>query len=184
MRYIIGLLVTFGLFILLIVLLVGGGDKPKVTTTSKSLSSYTNSEADVRLTIDDRVNANSEHRQERITVDRNNVTYELVKGYDGEVIKMQRFANTQAAYGTFLKALEHAGYTQGSLEKELADERGYCPLGTTYIMELRKGESKLQRFWANTCRKPKTYLGNISLTVDLFKAQVPGYADITDDAVL
>ena len=184
MRYIFGLLVVLGLLILLIVLLVGGGGKPKVPATSKTLDSYATTNAETRLTIDGSVNAQSIHNQIRITVDRNNVTYEQVQGYNGNVIKMQRFDNTENAYANFLSALTHAGFTKGNADKALADERGYCSTGDRYIFELSQNDKNIERFWATNCGNPKTYGGNANLTVELFKAQVPGYSDLTQSIVL
>jgi hypothetical protein len=175
MRYIIGLLVTLGLIILLIVLLVGGGGKPKVPATSKTLDSYASTNAEARLTIDGPVNAASQHQQVRITIDRDNVTFEHLQGYDGNVVTMQRYANTESAYGAFLSALGHAGFTKGNTDKTVADERGYCPLGDRFVMELRQNEKDIERFWATSCGNPKTYAGNRALTVQLFRAQVPDY---------
>lgn len=184
MRYIFGLLVTLGLIILLIVLLVGGGGKPKVPATSKTLDSYATTNAETRLTIDGPINAQSLHNQIRITVDRDNVTYEQVQGYNGNVTNMQRFDNTENAYANFLSALARAGFTKGNPDKALADERGYCSAGDRYIFELRQDEKNIERFWATSCGNPKTYAGNANVTVELFKAQVPGYPDLTQNIIL
>ncbi len=184
MRYIFGLFITIGLIILLIILLVGGGGKPKVSKTSKTLDSYASTDAEVRMTIDGPVNGQPIHTQVRVTVDRDNVTYEQLQGYDGNVVKTQTYENTQEAYATFLLALAHAGYTKGNLDKALADERGFCPLGARYIFELNQGSHNIERFWTTSCGNPKTYEGNRGLTINLFQNQVPDYDGLTHNLVL
>jgi hypothetical protein len=74
-------------------------------------------------------------------------------------------------------SLSHAGFTKGNADKALSDERGYCPLGSRYIFELIDENGKtIERYWATSCGKPKTYQGNVSLTRSLFQAQVPDYS--------
>lgn len=181
MRYFIGFLVTVGLIILLIILLFNGGGKSKVPSTSKSLTSYASTNAQVSMTIDGPINATSEHDQVRITVDRDNVMYEHIKGYDGQVVDTQIFANTENSYDAFLHALLHAGFTNGNNSPALRDESGYCPTGQRYIFELTQDSDTLERYWATSCGKPKTYLGLVDLTKTLFQAQVPGYDVLTQN---
>lgn len=159
-------------------MLVGGG-KPKVPTTTKTLDSYSTTDANVSMTIDGPVNAASEHQQIKITVDKDNVTYEELLGYDGRVTEMRKFDNTINSYEVFLKALSHSGFTKGNSTKAYADEQGYCPLGKRYIFELQDGVETLEHFWATSCGNPKTYYGNTSVTIQLFQAQVPGYDDLS-----
>lgn len=183
MRYFFGFLLTIGLLILVIIMIVtGGNDKAKAPGTNKTLPSYASSNnAAVRLTIDGPINAASEHQVIRITVDQNNVSYEHIEGYDGNVTTLRTFANSEDSFAVFLRALAAAGFTKGNLDKKFADERGYCPLGRRYIMELREAEKSIQRFWATSCGNPKTYGGNASLTLELFEDQVPNYAELTQD---
>lgn len=185
MRYFVGFLVTLGLIILIIFLLFhGGGSKPKVPITSKTLDSYATTSAQVSMTIDGPVNAVSLHQGLRITVDRDNVTYEELTGYDDEVVNMQRFPNTESAYTVFLLALAHAGFTHGVISKTLADERGYCASGDRIIFELNQDGNQLERFWSSTCGKPSTYLGAVGVTQTLFKAQVPNYSAMSQKVKL
>jgi len=180
MRYIVGFLIMLGLVILLIILLFSGGSKPK-PPTAKTLDTYAGTNAQAILTIDGPINGASLHNQVRITVDRDNVVYEQIKGYDGDVVKMQSFSSTQNAYTSFLFALAHAGFTRGSLDKTLKNESGYCPFGDRYIFEVNQDAKTIERFWATSCGKPKSYLGNVAATLSLFQAQVPGYNDLTGD---
>lgn len=183
MKYFIGFLITIGLIILLIVMLFGGGgdDKKKVPSAGKTLYSYATTDAEASLVIDGPIVSNQEHEQVKITVNRNNVTYEAIKGYKGEVRDMKTFANTEAAYDNFLHALSRAGFTQGNNDAALKDEKGYCPQGNRYIYEFRQGARSLQRYWSTDCRGPKSFEGADKLIIELFKDQVPGYNDLGDD---
>ncbi len=174
MRYIIGLLVTIGLIVLLIILLFGGGGS-KVPKNAKTLSSYANTDAVARLTIDGPIIAPQNHHQIQITVGRDATTFEKVQGYDGSVIDTHTYDSSLNSYNAFLHALGRAGFTKGNVDASLSDERGYCPLGDRYIFELIENRNDVVRFWATSCGNPKTYGGNTSLTVTLFQAQVPDY---------
>lgn len=184
MRYFIGFFITIGLIILLIIMLVSGGGKPKVPTTSKTLDSYAVTSAQVRMTIDGPVNSDQQHQQVRVTVDRDNVTFEQIQGYGNNVVNLQHYANNQDAYAVLLLSLAHAGFTNGNITSKLQDERGYCPLGDRYIFEMVQDGKDLERLWATSCGSPKTYLGNLSLTISLLKAQVPNYSNLTENISL
>jgi hypothetical protein len=179
MRYFVGFVVSIGLIIVLILLIFGGGGKPKVPSTSKPLVSYANTDATAEMTIDGPVNAPELHQQVKIIVSNTSIVYEELKGYDGEVVNLQTFGDSLNGFEAFLHALDVAGYTKGDTNPANADERGYCPLGDRYVFELKQDGKTIEHFWATTCAKPKTYLGNSLLTSQLFEAQVPNYDDLT-----
>ncbi len=184
MRYFIGFIIAIGLIIVLILLLFHGGGKPKVPTTTKTLDSYASTNAEARLIIDGPVNAPQNHQQIQITVGQNETTFEQLQGYNGSVTNLQSFANTQASFSVFLHALTGAGFTRGNIDTSLSDERGYCPLGNRYIFELIQDGKNIERFWGSSCGTPKTYLGNLNLTLNLFKAQVPSYSTLAETIIL
>ena len=176
MKYLIGLLVTIGLIILLIVLLVTGGSKSKVPHTSQSLSSYSNDDqALVRLTVDGPINSPQDHRATRITVSRDSTVYEQLKGYNGEVVNLKTFPNTQTSYLSFLRSIELAGFTRGDTSAALTNDRGHCPLGSRYIFEIEDHGKQLERFWSTSCSGPKSFQGSANLIISLFRMQVPGF---------
>ncbi len=181
MRYYIGFLVTVGLLVTLIFLLFHGGNST-VPTTSKPLYSYATTGSEVRLTIDGPINASQNHQQVQVTVNPNTVTFDQIQGYDGNIVNQQQFVNSQNAYTVFLHALAIAGFTEGNSSSALSDERGHCALGSRYIFELIEGGNDLERFWATSCPYvTSSYEGNISLTLTLFQAQVPGYATLAQN---
>lgn len=186
MRYLIGFVITIALIVLLVVLLFGGGgDKGKVPTTKTPLISYANTDTIVRETIDERINDVENHRQIEITVGRDSTDFELHKGYDGDVLKSQSYPMTASSYASFLRALQHAGFTQGNDDDSLKDERGYCPLGKRYIFEvIDNSDKRIERFWATSCGNstPKTFNGKLATVLDLFRLQVPDYNKLIREA--
>ena len=181
MRYFIGFLITIGLIILLIVLLLGGGGgKSKTIVTPKTLASYATTDAQVSLTIDGPVNADQNHQQIQIIVDNGQATFQQIQGYNGQVVSSQSYNNTAASFYSFLRALEFANFTLGNSSSSLSDDRGYCPLGDRYIVELTQDGKNLERYWATSCGGLKTYSGNLVLTVNLFEAQIPNYATLAE----
>jgi hypothetical protein len=183
MRYFLAFLITLGLIFSLFLLLFHGSSKPK-TPAGKTLDSYSTTDATVRMTIGGPINADQNHNAIRITVGSNDVTYEQLRGYQGNAVNVQSFANNSDAYANFLLALSHAGFTQGSTPASYKDERGYCPLGARYVFELNQDGQEIERYWATNCGKPKTYLGALNLTITLFQAQVPGYSNLTQNIAL
>jgi hypothetical protein len=181
MRFFFGVLVAIGLIILIVILMLSGNGGSKLPAITKTLTSYTNDNDAVRLTIDGPVNANQNHQGIQITVDNSDVTFEQLQGYQDSVVNLQNFANNQPAFAVFLHALNFAGFTKGNTAKSLSDERGYCALGNRYIFELLENGNDLERYWTSSCGSPKTYLGSLNLTLSLFEAQVPGYSQLAQN---
>lgn len=183
-RYFVGFLVTIGLIIIVILLLFSGGGSPKKPKTTKSLADYASDGAVARMIIDGPIIADSQHTAVRITVGQSDVTYEQIQGYQGTVVNSQSYANNESAYSNFLYAIGHAGFTKGDNSKLLANEKGYCPVGNRYVFELiDSGGNDIQRYWGTSCGSgtPKTYNGNLSLTITLFQNQVPDFETLTQN---
>lgn len=177
MRYFIGFVIAIGLIVLIIILIFSGGGPTK---TPRSLTSYANTDAIARLTVDGPINASQNHQQLQISVDRNTVTYQQMQGYDGKVVNLQTYANGFNAYDAFLHALARVGFASGNSDPKLSDEKGYCPLGSRYIFELMQDGKDVERYWATSCGSgAHTYGGNVALTLSMFKAQVPDYNSLT-----
>ena len=183
-RYFIGFIATIGLIIILILLIFSGGGKPKVPTTSKTLDSYATTDAEASLLIDGPINADQDHQQIKITISSDNATFEHITGYQGSVVTQQNYASNVDSYTNFLFALEHAGFTLGNKSSAVKDERGYCPQGDRYILELNQDGQNLERFWATSCGNPKSYGGNLALTLSLFQAQIPDYDTLIQNVQL
>jgi hypothetical protein len=196
MRYFIGFLVTIGLIIILIVLLLSGhgGNKAKAPQlqpsekpkTVSQLAGYADTDVVARLIIDGQINADQTHAALRITVGQNDVTYEQIQSYQGTVVNKQVYASNQSAYNNFLYAIGHAGFLLGDNNPKLANEKGYCSLGQRYVFELMENGRDIQRYWSTSCGTavPRTYKGNLNVTLQLFQLQVPDYQTLTQNVRL
>lgn len=181
MRYIVGFLIGIGLIVLTIVLVVrlfsGGGNEaqPRVV----DLNSYSTTDTVVRITMDGPIVADAQHQQVRVTVGRDQVLFERLQGYQGDVTATQSYANNPDAYAEFLRALTIAGYTRGDA-KAPKDERGYCPTGQRYVYEAIGDGENILRWWSTSCSASQgNYRGRPSDTRNLFIKQVPDYRELT-----
>lgn len=171
-----------GLIILLVVMIFSGGDKkPDVPATKKSLVSYVDTDAEVSMTVEGPINADTNHQQYSITVSRNNVTYEQTRGYEASVVKSRTYANNQTAYYDLLAALTRANFTSGNDDKALKEYRALCPLGNRYIFRLTQDGENLEQYWITSCGGLKTYNGDFGLTTTLLKSQVPDFASLNSN---
>ena len=135
LRYIIGFIITLGLIITLIVLLFSGGNNSKKSVSQPLLSSYSDTNATVLMTIDGPITAPQNHNQIRVSVNRNNATFQQLVGYDGTVVNSKTYSNTANSYNAFLRALSHAGFRLGDT-KSITNPLGYCPLGNVYSFQI------------------------------------------------
>jgi hypothetical protein len=173
MRYLLALLGTFGLIVLILVLLLRGGSSTPEVKPLK-LADYASSDSSVQLIVDGPIVANEKHQEIKIDVDANHVVFSMYSGYEGDLIKQSSYDNNSTAYTIFLRSLQNEGFTQGNTDKDLHDERGVCPLGKRRIYSFRNGSDQLMRFWSTTCGT-KTFDGNIDRIGSLFRQQIPDY---------
>jgi hypothetical protein len=175
MRYFLGFLAVIGVLVLIFVLILRGGGKDSVET---QLTDYTATQTVMRLTIDGPVNADQDHRVIRVTVGRNLTTIDIIQGYEGHTLDSRSYANNEDSYGTFLRALQLAGYTDGNDDPELTDSRGVCSTGRVYTMEIITGSDTVQKFWRTSCDSG-TFGGETNLIRKLFRLQIPDYNLLT-----
>ncbi len=189
-RIIIFLLVLTGLIWLVVVLfqnVLSNGNNTANPATKLSLQSYAGTNAVASMYIDGPVVANQDHNAVRITVDRNQSSIEIIKGYDDQVVALQVFPNTQASYLEFLSALDEAGYTNGKSDPALQNDKGVCPFGNRYIYTLTDGSKEILHYWTTNCSGVSgTYSGKAALTRQLFLRQIPENAlsTLTKDVAL
>jgi len=181
MRYIVGLLLGIGLIVLTFILIFkafsGGGDTPQ--DKAINLNDYATTSAIVRYTVDGVTNSDQIHNKIRITVSKDTVLYEQIQGYEGKLVNSKTYPNNSQSYGTFLRALDLAGFQNGNKSFD-DDERGYCPSGKRYIYEAIDGGDTLSRWWSSSCSKSIGSLkGNASTIRNLFQRQVPDYSKVT-----
>lgn len=180
MRYIIGLLLGIGLIVLTFILIFrafSGDNTPKQQQID--LNSYANTNAVVRLTMNGSVSADSTHQSIRITVGSDQVLYEQIQGYQGTLVQSKTYANNPNAFAVFLRALNLQGFTKGNPDGP-KDERGFCPLGRTYVYEGLTGGDNIFRWWNDSCTKDDgNFQGQGSTIRQLFTKQVPDYNTLT-----
>jgi hypothetical protein len=180
MRYIIGFLIGIGLIILLFVMIFRGGSTPAPAPNSTAkMVDYANTSTIMRLVDDYPVTADQVHHQVETIVGRDQTTLNVEQGYQGEVIRSQSYANNPTAYASFLRALQLAGYTNGSDSQDLRDERGQCATGHRYIFEIKDGNRIVQRFWSTSCGNIGSSKGKSGVIRELFRRQVPDYNKLT-----
>lgn len=177
MRVIVGILITVGLIVLILFLLLSGGNSGP-TIKPLRLIDYAHSNSAAQLIIDGPIVANQNHNEIKITVSPQSVDFTLYNTYEQQTINSQSYPNNERSYSVFLQALQHAGFTKGNTDKTLVDERGFCPSGIRDIYSFANASRPLMRFWSTSCGDG-TYKGRIETTVNLFKKQVPDYGNLT-----
>lgn len=176
LRFLIGVGVVIILIIIALIIILG--HHPAVNH-QRPLESYTNDPtAQVAMLIDGPVNAVSQHNQVQIFITNSQTTINIFRGYNDQVISSKHFNMTVNAFHVFLRSLATAGFMEGSNNPALSEASGYCPTGDTYIFSLNDNGSQVQRYWTTDCGGTHTYNGNLSLTTQLFEAQVPGYGNM------
>jgi hypothetical protein len=96
MRFIIGILITIGLIVLILVLLLRGGGSTPTPKTLK-LSDYANSGSTAHYILDGPIVSDQEHQGVKIDVSADEVSFMLYRGYEGDVIKQQTYLNNNSA---------------------------------------------------------------------------------------
>jgi hypothetical protein len=179
---IILIIVGFIIFIAILINLFTGGNKPAPTNTVqvKPLPEYAATDATVSFTTDGIVNGDELHRAIRITISSNQRTMDVLQGYNPSVIQSKSFVNNQEAYDVFLRAINGSGYlVKTKNSKAVSDERGLCPLGFRYILDLNQDGDDLSRLWASSCGSA---VGNSAAAIptitELFQDQIPDYDNL------
>lgn len=177
MRYFLGFLAAIGLIAIVFFLIIrgfSGGSKD----VQSQLTDYTATDTVMQFTIDGRVTAEQQHHAARVTIGRHESKIEIIRGYQGQVIEQVVYPNNEQAYGTFLRALQLLGYTKGSTDPKVADERGVCPSGQRYIFEIVTGSANVQRYWNTSCGGG-SFKGDSAKIRALFREQIPDFSKIT-----
>ncbi len=176
-RILIFLLVVAGLIWLVVVLfqnVLSNGNNATSPEAKLSLESYAGTNVAATMYMDGPVVANQDHNAVRITVDRNQSSIEVIKGYDDQVVSQQVFPNTQASYLEFLSALGGVGFTKGNSDPALQNDKGVCPFGNRYIYTLTDGTKEILHYWTTNCSgSGGSYGGKAALTRQLFIRQIP-----------
>lgn len=180
-RYVLGFLVAIGLIVLILVLLFSGPSKP--TKVPKPLTSYV-SNGVVEMDIYGPIVAPQNHNELNISIDQYSATYNLLQGYDGNVISTKIYPNSANSFKAFLAALNFSGFNSGSKNSNISS-LGYCSDGDVYTFKLMNNGSTVFSYWQTDCSgTPKTFEGSLNQTINLFELQIPDYGTLTSGANL
>jgi len=175
-------LVGFIIFLVILIKLFAGGHKPAPTNAVlvKPLPEYAATDATVSFTTDGIVNGDEMHRAIRITISSNQRTVDVLQGYNPSVIQSKSFVNNQEAYDVFLRSIANSGFlVKSKKSKAPSDERGLCPLGFRYILDLNQDGDDLSRLWASSCGSSVGNSGAAIPTItELFQDQIPNYDNL------
>jgi len=179
---IVGIVVAIVAFILIAKFIswVGGSnDAPELTTSEQvSLAASADTDLVTKITTSGKIINDEDYSSVRISISRNKRSLEIMSGYNNIVTETVSFKNTQAAFESFLLAIELEGFT-GSKKGANTDERGYCPTGTRTVYEIVGNEAVEQRLWSGSCsKKVGTFDGDTSAIRRLFEAQIPDYSKL------
>lgn len=189
MRAVLAILIGLGLIAIAVILVfrafssLGGNDRPDTGADRAALVQQADKNSEVRLTIQGPITSDQEHRRVVVSVTRNEARLQILHGYQNTVASTVTFANNEAAYAEFLRALDLIGFAQGDDNEALSDDRGYCPTGLRYILQA-SGTDLNTRYWASSCRGEATSAANVSIVRTLFEAQIPNYRELTRDVDL
>jgi hypothetical protein len=173
MKYFFGFLVSVGLIILVFIMIMRGLSGGAEEKAPDPLSNYANTSSVVRLTVSGPIVGDQQFQSYQITVGRDQTTIETRQGYEDNVLDSRTYSNNEEGYTNFLRALDFAGFARGDKESPNKDERGTCAEGQRYIMQIKNGESDVQRYWATNCGNDGNFKGDTEEVRQLFIAQIP-----------
>lgn len=179
------LYILFGalVVVVLLVLIFVGVFRPRSGTIPTKapliLSEHASEDIAVSYMLDGKVNANEEHRAIKITVTNQYRLFEIIGGYQGQVIASQTFANNTESFKAFLASLQTAGWLKENTKTTSPVYEGKCPLGYRYILKTSNLEDAPEMLWTTSCNSAKgTFDGSLSTIKKLFKAQIPDYTKL------
>jgi len=171
LRNIIVVLVGLGLIVLVIVLLVKGfSSGPSKPTHLVDVSKYADTPAVSTLLMDGPTNLDQDHYQVKITVSNTTNEIDVIRGYQGSVIRSQTYVNNSSAYASFLQSLQLLGFSKGT--NSTVDYRGFCPTGDRYIYSFNDGQTDLFSYWSASCGGQGTFQGSAQPVRNLFERQI------------
>lgn len=180
MRYIFGALAVIAIAIIAIALLIrspapNNGQKPGAKPVIKLLDYVNKSGNQVQWTIQGPLVGEDQKHSVRISISPNERRIEILDGYEQQIERSQTYSNSQAAYDTFLHALNLAGFNK---DRKVAnnEEKGVCPLGNLYDYDVVDGSDHPVHLWSSSCTTVDgPFAGNALLIRQVFQNQIPDY---------
>lgn len=185
MKYVLGIVAIIFVMLIGILLLTGGGDEPRSDERVILAEEANKPGASVAFTTQGRLVGQNERRAIRVKISQDERRLEILTGYEEAADRSHVYPNTDAAYETFLVALDQAGFTDEQ-KTVVEDERGACPLGKRYIYEFKEYSQQIVHLWDTSCgnRAGGTFDGDDSTIRKLFERQIPDYRDRVRDVDL
>lgn len=189
MRVLLALSLLFIVIFVIVQLASSGNDNSEdsgpAVEESFVLGEQNNSDSMVRFRVIGRTNALEDHREWRFTITQSNRRVDLVRGYDGEVLKSIVLRNTPNSYQEFLYALEVEGYITERREPVVTNMNGQCSDGKKYEYTAWLNGVEKSRLWSTSCsRRLGTFAGDRSDIVKLFERQFPTFNDFDNGVEL
>jgi hypothetical protein len=179
MKYLVAVFGVFILVILGVILLTRGKSKKPVTTTNqtKLIDYRNNTEAKIEYYTEGPIVAKENHYAYRITISPNARTMDVMKGYEGEVVRTKTYDNTPNALGAFLEALGRTNFTRTKVSTAKYD--AICSGGWRSTFKLTNNGDDVVDSWTASC-SAGTFGGNLGAATTLIKGQVPDYGKLTN----
>ena len=182
---ILGIMAAIGLVVFIVVQIAsfatnrGNEDSETEVASVESASiDYASPTTRFTFTRDGKIINREDHRQVKITITEKNRIFELIRGYDGQVLNRKVFSNSAASYENFVGAIDYYGFDRAQ-EGLYESEIGVCPRGQRVILEVYDGREEIFRRWAASCKKSfGTLAGNTRQIRLLFQKQIPDYKQL------
>lgn len=185
LKYVLGAIGTILLLVLVFVFVINRNDDQNPTNAPKVLKlvDYAEKDSVVTLQTDGKLVGEEDRRSVRVSVSANERRFEVLSGYNGQVINTQSFPNTQAAYQAFLSGLSGLGF-MSSKKTGITDPQSICANGQHYYYALSEGSTKKSDLWSVSCDKSGTFSGSGKTIRDLFQRQIPEYNQLAQGVKL
>ena len=150
------------------------------TEVAKEALLSSDPEHNVIVTVRGPIVADETFRTYKFQINANVRELTTYKGYQQQPLDKISLGNNIKAYEQFVFSLYRANLVKGT---ELPDDqnelRGICATGTVYVFEVYAHDKDVKRLWTSTCAGSKGSLdASVSQLMNLYKAQVPGSAEL------
>lgn len=174
------LLLALGIFGVFSVIrnLLNSNDSSSNTTTQTQLTDYNQPGTTLVLETSGPIVAKENHDSYRLIVGRTERVMQIIKGYDGAIVKEQRLDNTEAAFTSFITAQELNGFDSTTGKYTDVSEIGYCAIGNRFVYAVNTSAGQVFRTWNTSCGKVGSSKAQEAVR-NLFEVQFPDFSTFT-----
>lgn len=156
----------------------------KKVTTTKQVVNQLKENTTLRLRVEGPVIADEKHQSMQIDITLTSRTVTLYKTYQKTEFKKTTYANNKKAFDAFAQALDRAGYTSINPDAKNTKYAGECSLGRVYHFEVLQSSKVSQDLWTTSCSVTRSFGGNTTNVLTLFRNQIPNYREATDGSTV